>query len=512
MVQQQRIVRQDLLVIADVVAREKNIDREHILEAMEMALQKAARTKYGLEIDLRISIDRISGEIIVKRILTVVEEVLNPILEISLTQALAKQSDSKIGDELVEVLSPIDFGRVAAQTAKQVVVQRVRDIEREKQYDEFKDRIGDVVNGVVRRIEYGNLFIDLGRGEGLLRRDELIPRETFRVGDRVRAYLADVRHESRGPQVFLSRTHPHFIVKLFVQEVPEIYDGIVEIKAVSRDPGSRAKIAVYTQDMSIDPVGACVGMRGTRVQSVVSELQGEKVDIIPWAPNPATFVVNALAPAEAIKVVMDEDAKRIEVVVSDDQLSLAIGRRGQNVRLASQLTGWTIDILTEKEESEKRSEELKTKSQQFIKALNVDEVVAHLLVGEGFDSIEAVSYVAPEDLAGIEGFDDALAQELQNRARQYLETQEEELKKACQSFEIADDLMNFPGLNLAILAALGKTGVKTLEDFADLAVDEVLDILSQSTVSGIAEASLSAEQVGDLIMKARAKWFDEPLP
>ncbi|MBN9565152.1 MAG: transcription termination/antitermination protein NusA [Alphaproteobacteria bacterium] len=497
-----RIIRQDLLNVADTVAREKGIDRDSVIEAMEMALQKAARAKYGFEIDLRVSIDRLSGEIILNRILTVVEEVHNPSTEISLAEAQLKSPSNQLGDELKDPLPPMDFGRVAAQTAKQVVVQRVRDVEREKQYEEFKDKIGDVVNGLIRRVEYGNLFLDLGRGEGLLRRDDLIPRETYRAGDRIRAYIYDVRKETKGPQVFLSRNHNQFMVKLFAQEVPEIYDGVIEIKSVARDPGSRAKIAVFTADHSIDPVGACVGMRGSRVQAVVNELQGEKIDIVPWSSNPATFVVNALAPAEVIKVVMDEEAGRIEVVVPDEQLSLAIGRRGQNVRLASQLTGWTIDILTEKEESEKRTEELKTKSAHFIEALNVDEVVAHLLVGEGFSTVEEIAFVHPDDLRSIEGFDDEIAGELQARAQKNLKETEAKLTQAYKDLGVEESMLELGALTPAMLVKLGENKIKTQDDFAELAVDEVKEILSGFNIHD--------ETIGAIIMKARAKWFEDP--
>ncbi|TAN65222.1 MAG: transcription termination/antitermination protein NusA, partial [Magnetospirillum sp.] len=363
--------RPELLQVADAVARDKGIDRDEVLEAMEQAIQKAGRSKYGHEHDIRAHIDRKTGEIHLARYIEVVEEIENEATQQALKQVLKKKPDAQIGDFLIDPLPPIDFGRIAAQTAKQVIVQKVRDAERQRQFNEYKDRIGEVSNGLVKRVEFGNVIVDLGRAEALLRRDELIPRETFRTGDRVRAYIYDVRTEPRGPQIFLSRTHPVFMAKLFAQEVPEIYDGIIEIKAVARDPGSRAKIAVLSHDSSIDPVGACVGMRGSRVQAVVAELQGEKIDIIQWSPDIATFVVNGLAPAEVTKVVMDEEAGRIEVVVPDDQLSLAIGRRGQNVRLASQLTQWNIDILTEAEESERRTEEFRTRSSMFIQALDV---------------------------------------------------------------------------------------------------------------------------------------------
>src|SRR6266404_2788054 len=421
------VPRLELLQVADAVAREKGIERDEVLEAMEQAVQKAGRSKYGHEHDIRATIDRKSGEIRLMRFRQVADPVENEITQITPAEALRHDPELKIGDFLIDDLPPIDFGRIAAQTAKQVIVQKVREAERKRQFEEYKDRKGEIVNGLVKRVEFGNVTVDLGRAEAMLRRDELLPRENFRTGDRVRAYIADVREEPRGPQIFLSRTHPQFMARLFGQEVPEIYDGIIEIKSVARDPGSRAKIAVISNDSSIDPVGACVGMRGSRVQAVVGELQGEKIDIIPWSNDPATFVVNALAPAEVAKVVLDEDAHRIDVVVPDDQLSLAIGRRGQNVRLASQLTGWDIDILTEAQESERRSEEFRTRSQLFIDALDIDDVIAHLLVTEGFSKIEDVALVPLEDLAGIEGFDEEVANELRERARAYLQAQDERL-------------------------------------------------------------------------------------
>jgi transcription termination/antitermination protein NusA len=381
----------------------------------------------------------------------------------------------------------------------------VRDAERARQYNEFKGRVGEIVNGLAKRIEFGNVIVDLGRAEAILRRDELLPRESFRQGERVRAYIYDVRQEVRGPQIFLSRTHPQFMAKLFAQEVPEIYDGIIEIRAVARDPGSRAKIAVLSNDSGIDPVGACVGMRGSRVQAVVAELQGEKIDIIPWSADPATFVVNALAPAEVAKVVMDEEQRRIEVVVPDDQLSLAIGRRGQNVRLASQLTGWDIDILTEAEESERRTEEFRTRSQMFIEALDIDDVIAHLLVTEGFSSVEEIAYVPIEDLAGIEGFDQDVAGELQERARNFIARKNEELEARRRELGVADDLAEIPGLTPAMLVALGEKGVKTRDDLADLAGDELVEAVQAS-------AKLTLEEANEIIMKARAHWFAEAEP
>src|SRR6187431_2209850 len=397
--------RLELLQIADAVAREKAIDRGIVITAMEDAIAKAARSRYGAETDVHAEINSKTGELRLARHLLVVDTVENPSSQISLDEARRRNPAAQVGDTIADALPPLEYGRIAAQSAKQVIVQKVREAERDRQYQEFKDRIGDISNGIVKRVEYGSVIVDLGRGEAIIRRDEMLPREVFRNGDRVRAYIFDVRRETRGPQIFLSRTHPQFMAKLFAQEVPEIYDGIIEIKSVARDPGSRAKIGVVSRDSGIDPVGACVGMRGSRVQAVVQELQGEKIDIIPWSQDHATFVVNALAPAEVSKVVLDEDSGRIEVVVPDDQLSLAIGRRGQNVRLASQLTGFDIDILTESQESERRQEEFKSRSQTFMDALDVDDVIAHLLVTEGFASVEEVAFVPTEDLAGIEGFD-----------------------------------------------------------------------------------------------------------
>src|SRR6478735_6914534 len=418
--------RLELLQIADAVAREKVIDRQIVLGAMEDAIAKAARSRYGTETEVHAEINPKTGELRLSRYLHVVDQVDNTATEIALVDAQRFNPAAQVGDTIADTLPPFDFGRIAAQSAKQVIVQKVREAERDRQYDEFKDRIGEIVNGVVKRAEYGNVIVDLGRGEGIVRRDELIPREAFRPGDRIRAYVYDVRREQRGPQIFLSRTHPQFMAKLFAQEVPEIYDGIIEVKAVARDPGSRAKIAVISRDSSIDPVGACVGMRGSRVQAVVGELQGEKIDIIPWSSDVATFIVNALQPAEVAKVVLDEDAERIEVVVPDDQLSLAIGRRGQNVRLASQLTGWDIDILTEQEESERRQKEFVERSTLFMQALNVDEMVGQVLASEGFTNVEEVAYVDSDDISSIDGFDEDTASEIQSRAREYLERIEAE--------------------------------------------------------------------------------------
>jgi N utilization substance protein A len=408
------VARPELLLVADAVAREKMIERDEVLDAMEQAMGKAGKAKYGLEKDIRATIDKRNGEVRLSRWTEVVEAepVENEDTQIPLRIAQKIRPGIQAGEFIIDPLPPIDFGRIAAQTAKQVIVQRVREVERRKQFEEYKDRVGEIINGVVKRTEYGNLMVDLGRAEALLRRDETIMREAFKNGDRVRAYIYDVREEARGPQIFLSRTHPGFLAKLFAQEVPEIYDGIIEIKAVARDPGSRAKMAVISRDSSIDPVGACVGMRGSRVQAVVAELQGEKIDIIPWSSDNATFIVNALAPAEVSKVLLDDEGRRVEVVVPDDQLSLAIGRRGQNVRLASQLTRYDVDILTEAEESERRQEEFRKRTGLFVEGLDVDDVIAGLLVQEGFTTVEEIAAVEDEELASIEGFDENIAIEL----------------------------------------------------------------------------------------------------
>jgi N utilization substance protein A len=493
------LFRTELLQVADAVAREKSIERDEVLEAMEQAISKAGRAKYGHEHDIRAEIDRRTGEVRLRRFLEVSEAPDNEFTQLSLAEAQKRQPGIEMGAYIIEDLPPIDMGRIAAQTAKQVIVQKVREAERQRQFREYKDRIGEIVNGIVKRNEFGNVTVDLGRAEAMMRRDEALPRETFRTGDRVRAYIYDVREEPRGPQIFASRSHPQFMAKLFAQEVPEIYDGIIEIKAVARDPGSRAKIAVISRD-SIDPVGACVGMRGSRVQAVVSELQGEKIDIIPWSADTATFVVNALAPAEVTKVVLDEEAGRIEVVVPDDQLSLAIGRRGQNVRLASILTGWDIDIMTEDEESRRRQEEMKARSQLFIEALDVDDVIAHLLVAEGFMSLEQVAFVPVEELAEIEGFDDDVATELRARARTYLEELNRKNEEKRRELGVADDLAGLAGLSPAVLVKLGESGVKTLDDLADLASDELIEMLGDLAPS-VAEADA-------IIMAARAHWFE----
>jgi N utilization substance protein A len=512
--------RLELLQIAEAVAREKVIDKQIVLDAMADAIAKAARSRYGAETDVHAEIHPKTGELRLARHLLVVDDgqVDNDSREISLADARRHNPAAQVGDTIADTLPPFEFGRIAAQSAKQVIVQKVRDAERERQYDEYKDRIGEIVNGVVKRVEYGNVIVDLGRGEAIIRRDELIPRETFRPGDRVRAYLFDVRREARGPQIFLSRTHPQFMAKLFAQEVPEIYDGIVEVKAVARDPGSRAKIGVTSRDSSIDPVGACVGMRGSRVQAVVGELQGEKVDIIPWSPDEATFIVNALQPAEVVKVVLDDDAERIEVVVPDDQLSLAIGRRGQNVRLASQLTGWDIDILTEAEESERRQKEFAERTETFMNALDVDEVVGQLLASEGFRSVDEIAYVEVSDIASIQGLDEDTATEIQNRARDYLARIEAEHEDRRKALGVEDELRRIDGVTTPMLVAFGENGIKTIEDFAGCDTDELAgwtEKQANETVhhKGVLDGfALSRADVEAMIMAARvhAGWIEPP--
>jgi transcription termination/antitermination protein NusA len=511
--------RLELLQIADAVAREKSIDKSIVLEAMEDAITRAAKQKYGLENEIRAEIDPRTGEQRLNRLLQVVETIDNEATQISLAEASKKNPAAQVGDFIAEPLPPIEFGRIAAQSAKQVIVQKVRDAERDRMYAEFKDRIGEIVNGTVKRAEYGNVIVDLGRGEGIVRRDETLPRETFRPGDRIRAYVYDVRREQRGPQIFLSRTHPQFMAKLFGQEVPEIYDSVVEVVSVARDPGSRAKIGVRSKDSSIDPVGACVGMRGSRVQAVVNELQGEKIDIIQWSPDIATFVVNALAPAEVAKVVLDEEAERIEVVVPDEQLSLAIGRRGQNVRLASQLTGWDIDIMTEAEESERRQKEFTTRTQHFIEALDVDETLAQLLASEGFEQVEEVAMVESRELASIDGLDEGTAQELQDRAEAYLDKRAAELEEKRLALGVRDDLAGFEGLSPEMVVALGEAGIKSLEDFADCATDDLTgwterkDGQSVKHKGALSALDVAAGEAEALIMRARVQlgWIEAPV-
>ena len=520
----------ELLAIANAVATEKMIDKSIVVEALEEAIQRAARARYGAENDIRAKLDTQTGDLRLWRVVEVVEEVEDYFKQVDLKQAEKLQKGAVVGDFIVDPLPAVDLGRIDAQSAKQVIFQKVRDAERERQYEEFKERAGEIITGVVKSVEFGHVVVDLGRAEGVIRRDQQIPREVVRNGDRVRALIMKVQRENRGPQILLSRAHPDFMKKLFAQEVPEIYDGVIEIKAAARDPGSRAKIGVISYDSSIDPVGACVGMKGSRVQAVVQEMQGEKIDIIPWSEDTATFIVNALQPATVSRVVIDEDEGRIEVVVPDDQLSLAIGRRGQNVRLASQLTGRGIDIMTEQESSEKRQKEFVERSEMFQQELDVDETLAQLLVAEGFSELEEVAYVDPAEIAAIEGFDEGLAEELQSRAQEALDRREETNRAERRELGVEDALAELPVLTEAMLVVLGKAGIKTLDDLADLATDELIQKAreprrnersdrevrrnrTEDKPGILAVFGLSEEQGNEIIMAARAHWFeDEDVP
>jgi transcription termination/antitermination protein NusA len=501
----------ELIQIADAVAREKSIEKTLVIEAMEDALARAARSRYGHETNVKAEINPKTGEMKLWRLLEVVAEVENDSAEITLDEALHRNPEAEVGDFMSEPLPPIDFGRVAAMAAKQVITQKVREAERDRQYEDFKDRIGEIINGIIKRVEYGHVIIDLGKAEAIIRRDQQLPRENYRNGDRVRAYILDVRREARGPQIFLSRSHPQFMAKLFEQEVPEVYDGVIEIKAVARDPGSRAKIGVHSNDAGIDPVGACVGMRGSRVQAVVNELGGEKIDIVPWSPDDATFVVNALAPAEVAKVVLDEELERIEVVVPDEQLSLAIGRRGQNVRLASQLSGYEIDIMTEEEESAKRQEEFRVRSEIFMAGLDVDDMMAGLLVSEGFASIEEIALIEVEELMDIDGLDEETAQELQARARDFIEQENKRLDEKRQEIGVNDDILEIEGLDLKMIVTLGENDVKSVEDLAGCATDDLTGWTERvdgerKHYDGILESyNIAAEDAEALIMQSRLK-------
>ncbi|MEP2988527.1 MAG: transcription termination factor NusA [Parasphingorhabdus sp.] len=510
----------ELLAIANAVATEKMIDKSIVIEALEEAIQKAARARYGAENDIRAKLDVQTGDLRLWRVVEVVDEVEDYFKQVDLKQAEKLEKGSAVGDFIVDPLPEVDLGRIDAQSAKQVIFQKVRDAERERQFEEFKDRGGEIITGVVKSVEFGHVVVDLGRAEGVIRRDQQIPREAARVGDRVRSLILDVRRENRGPQIFLSRAHPDFMRLLFAQEVPEIYDGIIEIKAAARDPGSRAKIGVISHDSSIDPVGACVGMKGSRVQAVVQEMQGEKIDIIPWSEDIATFVVNALQPATVSRVVIDEEEGRIEVVVPDDQLSLAIGRRGQNVRLASQLTALAIDIMTEADSSEKRQTEFAARTAMFQEDLDVDETLSQLLVAEGFAEMEEVAYVAPEEIANIEGFDEELAAELQSRAIEALERREAAAKAKRTELGVEDDVAELPHLTEAMLVTLGEAGLKTLDDVADLATDELIlkrkseprrrnDNRKPEPDGVLAQYGFTEEQGNEIIMAARAHWFED---
>lgn len=496
--------RPEIILVADTVAREKNIERDDVLEAMEIAIQKAARSKYGFEHDIRAQIDRKTGAIALSRYREVVEndaEIENEAAQLRLDDAQAYEPNIKVGEFIIDPLPPIDFGRIAAQTAKQVIVQKVRDAERNKQFEEYKEKIGTIVNGTVKRIEFGNVVLDIGKTEAILRRDEIIPREKFKNGDRIRAYVLDVRRENKGPQIFLSRTCPEFLAKLFTSEVPEIYDGIVKIVSVARDPGSKAKISVKTDDVTVDPVGACVGLRGIRVQAVVTELQGEKIDIVPYSDDKAQYIVSALSPAEVSKVVIDEENNRIEAVVPQEQFSIAIGRRGQNVKLASQLLGCDIDVLTEEQEQERRSNENKVRSQRFMEALDVDEMIAHLLIAEGFSNVDEIAMVELSELAEIEGFDEDVAKELQSRAKEYVEKRDAEFAQKSKSLGIDEKLQEVEGLDREMLLTLASKGIKTIDDLADLAADELIELLGEDTIS--------VQEANKIIMAARQHWFTE---
>ena len=502
--------RLELLQIADAVAKEKSIDKEVVISAMAEAIEKAAASKYGAENKIRVDIDEATGTIKLLRLLDVVDEVEDNFRQINLKDAKKINKEASVGGLPVEEeLPPIDFGRVAAQSAKQVIVQKVRDAERERHYEEFKDRVGEIISGVVKRVEYNSVIVDLGRAEAIIKRDQLLPREAYRPGDRVRAYIYEVRRELRGPQIFLSRTHSDFMANLFAQEVPEIYDGIIEIIGVARDPGSRSKIAVFSKETSIDPVGACVGMRGSRVQAVVNELQGEKIDILSWTDNIADFVVKALQPAEVQKVVLYDEDERLEVVVPEEQLSLAIGRRGQNVRLASELSGWEIDILTEDQESERRQNEFQERTNLFIDALDVDELLAQLLVTEGFSEIEEVAMVEIEEITNISGFDEETAQEIQARAKEYLEKENLLLEEKRKELNVQDDLLEIEELNMKMIIKLGENDVKSLEDFAYCSTDDLIgwdEYVDGEKIheSGILESfDLSEDYANELIIKAR---------
>ena len=496
--------RPEIVMVADAVAREKNIDKEDVFVAMEVAIQKAGRSRYGSEHDIRANIDRKTGAITLARYREVVDndaEIENEAAQLRLKDAKLIDKNAKVGEFIVDVLPPVDFGRIAAQTAKQVIVQKVRDSERNRQYEEYKEKIGTIVSGTVKRVEFGNVALDIGKTEAVLRRDEIIPREKFKNGDRIRAYVLDVRRETRGPQIFLSRTCPEFMAKLFTSEVPEIYDGIVEIMGVARDPGSKAKIAVKANDMTIDPVGACVGLRGIRVQAVVTELQGEKIDIVPYSEDKAQYLVAALAPAEVTKVVLDEENGRMEAVVPEDQFSIAIGRRGQNVKLASQLMGADIDVLTEAQEQERRATENKVRLERFMEALDVDDMIAHLLIAEGFTTVDEVAFVELKELAEIEGFDEDIATELQSRAKEFVAKRNAEFARKSKDLGISDDLKTIDGLDQDMLIKLAENGIKTLDDLADLAGDELLEILGENTMSQV--------DANRIIMAAREHWFED---
>ena len=502
-----KVIREEMLQVANNVALEKNIDKDEVFGAMELALEKAARVKYGLERDIRVKVNRDNGDINVSSYVEVVDSIdpedeKNKIL---LTDAKNINTEIQIGEFIIKELPPFDFGRVAAQNAKGVIIQKIREADKSRQYGEFKDKVGEIAVGVVKRTEFGNLIVDLGKSEAIIKREELILRETFKNGDRVRAYIYEVKEDAKGYQVFLSRTHPQFLSKLFTQEVPEIFEGVITVKNVARDPGSRAKVSVYTEDSTIDPVGACVGMRGSRVQAVVNELQGEKIDIVMWSENPATYLANALAPAEVSKIFLYEERKKVEVVIPDEQLSLAIGRKGQNVKLASNLTNLEIDIMTEDEESERRQEEFKTKTAMLTETLDVEDVIAQLLVTEGYVSIEGIAEEKIENLEKIEGFDNDLSNEILTRAKNYINEKDKEDIKIIDEKISDDELKNLEGMNNKMLALLASNNIFTIDDFADLATFELID----KNEGIFKELDIEESVVNEMIMKAREKWFKE---
>ena len=502
----------ELLRIVDAVANEKSIDKELVISSMESAIQKAALTKFGNENDILVKINRENGEISIQKVLEVVDSVEDSSRQISIDQA-NKVSEGvekiSVGSKIYEELPQIDFSRIAAQSAKQVINSKVREAERNRQFDDFKDKQGQILSGIIKRLEYGNAIIDLGRAEGVIKKDELIPREILKTGDRVKAYCYEVKQDFKGHQIFLSRAHPQFLAKLFFQEVPEIYEGVIEIKSVARDPGSRAKICVFSKDTSIDPVGACVGMRGSRVQTIVNELQGEKIDIIKWTEDLPTLISESLSPAEIQKVLIDQSNKRIDVILTEENLSKAIGRRGQNVRLASKLTNYEIDILTDKEDSERRQTEFKEKTENLIKNLEVDETLGQLLVSEGFQSIEEISQAKAEDIEKIEAIDTETAQELINRSKENLIKVKEEVGKKLKELGVEDQLINLKGMTQGMLVILGQKNIKKLNDFADLSSDELIGGFDEIKgkkirIKGyLEEFSLSREEADELIMSAR---------
>jgi len=500
-----KVIREEMLQVANNVAQEKNINQDDVFMAMEQALEKSARVKYGMERDIRVNINRDTGDIKLESYLKVVEthSEEEQAKEILLADALKLKKDAQIDEFIIKELPPLELGRVAAQNAKGVIIQKVREADKSKQYEEYKDKVGEIAIGIVKRVEFGNFIVDLGKSEAIIKREELIPRETFKNGDRVRAYIYDVKNDLKGYQVFLSRTHPQFLAQLFYQEVPEIFEGIIQVKSVARDPGSRAKISVHTQDSTIDPVGACVGMRGSRVQTVVNELQGEKIDIVTWSDNQATFLANALAPSEVSKIFLYEEKNKVEVVIPNEQLSLAIGRKGQNVKLASSLTNLEIDILTEEEESERRQIEFKEKSAILTDLLDVEDVIAQLLVTEGYVSVESIANETEENLEKIEGFDEELANEIVLRAKNALKEQEVENIKIVDEKIKDQDLKDLNGMTIPMLALLAKENIVNLSDFADLASYELID-----KEEGIfRKLELEEEIVNQMIMDAREKSF-----